>query len=121
MFNANALIDGWTHPVNTANFTCGQTGTYLFGYFVTCVPPSDGRDFGLRLVRNGAEIVGSQIARELLASGSERELGKTALSDVNTGDIIKVQMVGEVNNIQITPYYTGTIPVSASFDITRIK
>lgn len=124
-FNTNGANAGtWQHTGGTSQFICGNTGTYLFGYFVTTSSPEVATDVALRLALNGVQIPGSHMGIQVAAINTEQDLGKTLIADINANDIIQVQFAGEVQNVRIFPHFpatTGTTGVSASLSINKIR
>lgn len=124
-FNTNGANAGtWQHTGGTSQFICGNTGTYLFGYFVTTSSPEIATDVALRLALNGVQIPGSHMGIQVAAINTEQDLGKTLIADINANDIIQVQFAGEVQNVRIFPHFpatTGTTGVSASLSINKIR
>jgi hypothetical protein len=124
-FGTNAQLDGWTHTASTANFTAGTTGTYLISYNVTAnVTGGAAQEIGLRLVKNGTLVAGTETLRDLSSNGIEVPIGAGPfIVDVTAGDIIKLQFAGQSTSVLLTTTdeLTSMTTRSASISITRIK
>lgn len=120
-FNTNAQIDGWTHTASTATFTSSVDGTFMAN-ITARIAKSGGANTtaSLRLVKNGTEVAGSQAYGGVLGSTGDTISGNFIFV-VAAGDVIKVQLTGGTNSVQILPGGHGTTQPSIQFNVWRMK
>ncbi len=123
-FDNLILANNWT-ATSTSTFKATVAGTYLISYATTILlGNTTGGIVGTRLIRNGTEIPGSEIAGVLATTIN---LGKDVIVTLNAGDVISLQWSASgVTNpalATLTPIAaTGTSnATSASLSIARIN
>ena len=121
-FNVNGEIDGWTHTVNTANFTCPTTGRYLVSFdAVIQKTAASNADFELIGVFNGTEVAGSQVSSLLNSNNRPQAISKSFIINATATQVLKLQMAANSLNVETTPDgNNASTPTSVSIAITRI-
>jgi len=127
-FSNDPLINGWTHTLNTAIFTCNQTGRYLIQYdAIVQKDLNSAISVSLRSVLNGVEIPGTQSTTAFRNGVSFAnlpvEVTKNFIVEVASGDQIKFQLASTADNNGTLVANTGcgTVRPSISVTITRIS
>ena len=121
-FSSNGQVNGWTHTVGTAVFTCGQTGIYLVQYSAETETTTGAATDSLRAVLNGTEIPGSQSATGISAAGTPAVAAKSVLVMANASDSLKIQFTATTTSgALVINNGTGTARPSAALTIIRIQ
>lgn len=89
-FGVNAQISGWTHSPGSLTFTTGESGLYRVRYRAALHWLDPGGYCNLRLLRNGIEVPGSNVAASCLDGAISGE----ALAVFSAGDTLQVQAAG---------------------------
>jgi hypothetical protein len=121
--NVNGPIDGWTHTVSTASFTCTQTGLYWIQFDAEVLTDTTASStVSLRAVLDGVELAGSQAAFSASILNLSVPLSKGFLAVISSGAVLKFQLAGSnLNNSLVANTGTGTTRPSFSCTIIRIK
>jgi hypothetical protein len=126
--STNGVLEGWTHPPGSADFTCSQDGTYL----VSCTglasegATSVGSDVVVfRALLNGLEISGSRTGGSIDTTNDLNPYSWTAsfLVVINAGDVLRFQWQANVaNDTLVTSFSVATYSAqSFTVTITRIS
>jgi hypothetical protein len=127
--NVNAQLNGWTHPVGTANFTCGASGLYLVQYKgqVQFSEDSAAQMVSLRAIVGAAEIDGSDSAvygKKPAATSADNivlPVSASFIANFTAGNVLKFQITGAAGSgLLPNTGYSSTSP-SFSCTITRLK
>ncbi len=120
-FNTNGSFDGWTHKAGTANFLCGQTGSYQFTY--TAMLNSSVTNNTITIVATDGsnnQIVGSQTNARVTTSAIQC-VSNTFQATINTGNIIKLRFYPTGSNGIINSGGNATPKTSIQFSCRRIN
>ncbi len=122
-FNNNGKLNGWTHTVSSATFTCNQTGIYLVEYHVQPASVNAADVMTVRTTLNGAEISGSAAVHTVSSGDTEPEITKSFIANISSGSTLSFQISDSTFSTggSIVPAGTATTKTSASCSIVRIQ
>jgi hypothetical protein len=123
IFNNNGDLNGWTHTVSTAPFTCVQSGRYLVQYFLTCsTTAASPQDCSAVILNNGAQVAGSSNSQRITANNVAFSFSRAAVLNMTAGQTVSVQFAGSSANVQlIVSAGPATVDTSASITINRLS
>lgn len=104
-FSTNVQIDGWSHTVSTADFTCNATGKYMAivttYYEKTAGAPSF---IEFRALANAIEIPGSHSSVDLLSNNFISSASFDFIFDITTSDVFKIQMQSPLTQTRLNQH-----------------
>ncbi|MDB6025542.1 MAG: hypothetical protein JWM68_1765 [Verrucomicrobiales bacterium] len=97
------LINGWTHGIGTATFTCNQTGVYLVEYTAEVQNAANGTVVhSTRALVNGGVFFGSEATCSLTVVTVPMALSKSFLVALAANDVVKFQYTANPRFGQLT-------------------
>jgi len=107
-FDTNHKINGWTHTLGTANFTCGQTGTYLINYAYFVQKTGGGPAISeLKLFVNGVEEVGAHTSIDIITTNIITNVSNNALIEISSGQLLKFVFEGSTTFVELNEHTPG--------------
>lgn len=124
-FSNNGPINGWTHTLNTAIFTCPNDGVYKATIEMT-VDHSGGADrtMAMRALFNAVEIAGSHAGKDVVGTNAPDPIDRSFKFDGVAGQDLKIQFSADsAVNVMVQPGASpdsATALISATLNVERI-
>lgn len=121
-FDTNDQLNGWTHTVGTALFTCPTTAIYRVEVRAFVDKTSGASSIAeLRTLFNGVEVPSSQQGVEIASNNTTLETTNTFLVSATATQILKVQFTGGSTTTRIAALGgNATTKPSVSITISKI-
>ena len=117
----------FSHPNNTAQFTCSSDGFYQFIYWANVVKVSGGSSqvAGLRVLKNGSGWTGSYVGSTYASNNSNQVLSSAMFERISSGSTFQFQIAADSTTIAVQQFPTSslnpaTISYSAKVIISRM-
>lgn len=123
-FNTNAQLFGWAHSTGTATFTCNRAGIYQITYTVAInkISGASVESTTFRLINNGTEISGTQVALEFSVNNQTITQSKTVIVLLQKDDQLKLQFASsDTSTGLVAGTGIGSVKPSASLTLMQLS